>query len=58
MRIIATLTALVIAWVVAVQLVGFTSAIQIQKTIILGLLLSAVLGAAVYLLASKVARRR
>jgi len=58
MRIISTLTALVIAWLVAVRLVGFTSAIQSQKTILLGLLLSAVLGPAAYLLAGKVARRR
>jgi hypothetical protein len=57
-RIIAPLTALVIAWVVTVQLIGFTSAIQAQKTIILRSLLSAVLGPSVYLLAGKTARKR
>jgi len=57
MRIIATITALIIAWVVAFRLVGFTSAVQGPKTVLLGVLLSGVLGPAAYLLAAKVGRR-
>jgi hypothetical protein len=57
MRTIATLAGLVIAWSIAIALIGFTSAIQIQKTIVVGLVLSAMLGSAAYLLADKAVRK-
>jgi ABC-type Fe3+-siderophore transport system permease subunit len=48
MRLVAVLFSLVMAWVIAFRLVGFTSAVQAQKTILVGLVLSALFSGFTY----------
>jgi len=48
MRKLAVLFSLLLAWVIAIRLVGFTSAVQSQKTVLVGLVLSALFCSVTY----------
>jgi hypothetical protein len=59
MRTVAVLLSLAMAWIIAIRLVGFTSAMQIQKTILVGVVLSALFsGIACMIVRKKRTRKR